>query len=155
MENLDEQIKHLTQLDGHKEELLEASMLEESRQQEKITTVDLLNQYTDIEKEKLDLEVEMKTFILENKVFAQKMNEFKQRQTELENKQADLKAKMVQTMPLEDKKNESNGVFKVTYVAPTTKSSFDTKKFKEENEKLYEKYVSKSDVSAYVKVSKA
>lgn len=150
-----DQIAQLAALDGHKEEQLESAQLEESRQEEKITTIGLLDDYTDLEKKKYELEKEMKQFLLDNKMFASKMADFKRRQDELDNQQNEIKTKLVTQMPIEEKKNETNGIFKVVYVAPTTKSTFDTKKFKAENEVLYDKYVNVSNVSAYVKISKA
>lgn len=43
--------------------------------------------------------------------------------------------------------------FKVTYVAETTSTTFDSKKFKEENPDLYEKYKKETTRKAYVRMS--
>ena len=46
-----------------------------------------------------------------------------------------------------------DGTFKVTYVAETTSTTFDSKKFKEEKPDLYEKYKKETTRKAYVKLS--
>lgn len=46
-----------------------------------------------------------------------------------------------------------DGTFKVTYVAETTSTTFDSKKFKEEEPDLYEKYKKETTRKAYVKLS--
>ena len=43
--------------------------------------------------------------------------------------------------------------FKVTYVAETKSNTFDSKKFKEENPDLYEKYKKETTRKAYVRMS--
>ena len=142
---------------GEQLQLNEAGEITENGEviQSKVSTLDLLNKYTDVEQAKIELEKEMKEFMIKNKEFVAEMNNFQKRLEELNEQQAGIKSEMVQVMPLENTKNETNGIFKVVYVAATTKSTFDTKKFKAENEILYDKYVNKSDVAAYVKVSKA
>ena len=44
-----------------------------------------------------------------------------------------------------------DGNFKATYIAETTTKKFDSKKFKEDHEDLYNKYQTSSKRSAYVK----
>ena len=44
-----------------------------------------------------------------------------------------------------------DGTFKATYIAETTTNRFDSTKFKKENEELYNKYLTTSKRSAYVK----
>ena len=46
-----------------------------------------------------------------------------------------------------------DGTFKVTYFAETTSTTFDSKKFKEEEPDLYEKYKKETTRKAYVKLS--
>ena len=46
-----------------------------------------------------------------------------------------------------------DGTFKVTYIAETISSTFDSKKLKEENPDLYEKYKKETTRKAYVKLS--
>lgn len=153
MESLENQIKGLTALNEDNADKLEANMLEESRASEKITTLSLLDSYTEVEKEKVALAEEMKKFLLDNAEFAKKMNEFNKKKQELEEKQAQLKGDMISTMQDNAQKKESNGIFDVTFVAATIKSTFDKDSFKKENEDLYNKYIKKSVVSAYVKIS--
>lgn len=50
-------------------------------------------------------------------------------------------------------KKLDNDFFSVTYVAPTYKETFDSKKFKVDYEDLYNKYVKISDVKSQIKVS--
>ena len=44
-----------------------------------------------------------------------------------------------------------DGTFKATYITETTTNRFDSTKFKKENEELYNKYLTTSKRSAYVK----
>ena len=46
-----------------------------------------------------------------------------------------------------------NDMFKATFIASTTRNTFDTTKFKKEHEDLYKDYVKTSNVKAYVKIS--
>lgn len=150
---MEEQLKDLTSL-GESSELLEADQLTKSKQEEIKTTLEYLNDYTDIEKEKVKLEEEMKKFLLDNKEFALKMNTFKKLQDELNDKQQELRQKMTSTMERDKLKNESNGIFSVTYVAETERSNFDQKKLKEDDIKTWEKYVTKTKISASIKIYK-
>lgn len=48
----------------------------------------------------------------------------------------------------------TTGSSRFTYVAPTTRESFDSKKFKEEHPDLYQEYVRVSEVKDQIKVTK-
>lgn len=64
-----------------------------------------------------------------------------------------LKAKFMQAMVAHDvtKWESPSGMLTITRVMASTKKTFDTKKFKEDNPKLYEKYVKESQVSQSIK----
>lgn len=46
-----------------------------------------------------------------------------------------------------------DGTFSATYVAESVSKRFDSKKFKEENQELYDKYLKESTTKSYVKFS--
>lgn len=60
-----------------------------------------------------------------------------------------LKTKMAEF----DVKSFKSDILDVTYVAPTTKTTIDSKKLKEEQPKIYAKYSKTSNVSASVRIS--
>lgn len=74
---------------------------------------------------------------------------------ELKALQDDYKARLIEEMKaknIKSLKDEVNGIT-ITYVYPSTKETFNTKKFKEENEELYDEYVSFSDVKESIKIT--
>lgn len=68
-------------------------------------------------------------------------------------KQAELKTEMTTSMEASKLKTISNESFKVTFVAATTKSTFDRKKFEAKYPVLCQQFLKTSDVSAYVKIA--
>lgn len=65
-----------------------------------------------------------------------------------------LKEKILKLMKANQcEKVEIDGKVLITYVAPTTKESLDTKKLKDENPELYEKYVRQSDVKESLRIT--
>ena len=78
--------------------------------------------------------------------------EFERQVKEIEAKQKELKQRILEEM-------ESNGILKVetdeltiSYIAPTSRESFDSKAFRKDNPDLYDDYVKISQVSASVRL---
>lgn len=74
---------------------------------------------------------------------------------ELKTLQDEYKARLIEEMKakgLKGLKDETNGIT-ITYVYPTTKETFNTKKFKEENASLYDEYVTFSEVKESIKIT--
>ena len=78
--------------------------------------------------------------------------EFERQVKEIEAKQKELKQRILEEM-------EANGILKVetdeltiSYVAPTSRESFDSKAFRKDNPDLYDEYVKISQVSASVRM---
>lgn len=73
--------------------------------------------------------------------------------TEWELKEKEFKRDLLVAMENNNIKSYENDVMKVTYVAPTTRTSVDTKRFKEECPDIYEAYTKTSKVNSCLKVS--
>ena len=78
--------------------------------------------------------------------------EFERQVKEIEAKQKELKQRILEEM-------EANGILKIdtdelsiSYVAPTSRESFDSKAFRKDNPDLYDEYVKISQVSASVRM---
>jgi regulator of replication initiation timing len=78
--------------------------------------------------------------------------EFERQVKEIEAKQKELKKRILEEM-------EANGILSVetdeltiTYIAPTSRESFDSKAFRKDNPDLYDDYVKISQVSASVRM---
>lgn len=78
--------------------------------------------------------------------------EFERQVKEIKAKQDELKQRILEEM-------EANGILKIdtdelsiTYVAPTSRESFDSKAFRKDNPNLYDEYVKISQVSASVRL---
>ena len=78
--------------------------------------------------------------------------QFEKQAKEIKAKQDELKQKILEEM-------ESKGIVKVetddltiTYIAPTNRETFDSKKFRKDNPDLYDEYVSISPVKASIRM---
>ena len=78
--------------------------------------------------------------------------EFERQAKEIKEKQDALKQKILEEM-------EANGILKIetddltiTYVAPTSRESFDSKTFRKDNPDLYDNYVNISPVKASIRM---
>lgn len=113
---------------------------------------DLLTDYTNIAKD-------TKSILEEIEKFKQKHSEiFEQYQVLLdkikdnETKQAGLKEDLVVSMESTNIASIGNDMFKVAFIAATTRNTFDSAKFKKEHQDLYKDYIKVSNVKAYVKI---
>lgn len=78
--------------------------------------------------------------------------EFERQVKEIKDKQDALKQRILEEM-------ESNGILKIetddlviSYIAPTTRESFDSKAFRKKNPDLYDEYITISPVKASVRM---
>lgn len=114
---------------------------------------DLLADYTNIAKD-------TKSILEEIEKFKQKHSEiFEQYQVLLdkikdnETKQAGLKEDLVVSMESTNIASIGNDMFKVAFIAATTRNTFDSARFKKEHQDLYKDYIKVSNVKAYVKIT--
>lgn len=76
-----------------------------------------------------------------------------QQKKELEDREKKLKAELVKAMEAHNIKSFENDLIKLTYVAPTTRSSIDSTKLKKDHPDIAEQYTKVSDVSASVRIA--
>lgn len=84
------------------------------------------------------------------------MNEIAERLSIIQKNELEIeefKTKMYDLMTANDIKSIKNDAFNMTVVAPTTSVSFDSKKFKEDNPKMYEKYKKVREKKGFLKIT--
>ena len=64
----------------------------------------------------------------------------------------EIKRDLQEAMEKYDIKKWDNEIFTATYIAPTTRNRFDSKRFKEELPELYEEYQTTSNVKGSVRI---
>lgn len=81
-----------------------------------------------------------------------KLAEFEMMAKEIKAKQDELKQRILEEM-------EANGILKIetddlsiTYVAPTSRETFDSKKFRKDNPDLYDEYITISQVKSQIRM---
>jgi vacuolar-type H+-ATPase subunit I/STV1 len=72
---------------------------------------------------------------------------------QLDDQEKKLKATLTNAMERHGVKSFENDLIKMTYVAPTTRSTIDSTRLKKDHPALAEQYTKVSDVSASVRVS--
>lgn len=72
---------------------------------------------------------------------------------ELEDKEKKVRAALEAAMGQFGIKSFENDILKVTYVAPTTKTTIDSKALKKDKPDVYEKYANTSNVKASVRIT--
>lgn len=97
------------------------------------------------------IRIEQNTALLSPEA-SNKLAEFERMAKEIKVKQDELKQRILAEM-------EYNGILKIetdelviTYVAPSSRETFDSKSFRKDNPDLYDEYVKISDVSASVRM---
>lgn len=83
----------------------------------------------------------------------QKIATLKRLKKELEDQEKELNQKLVEAMETYGVKSFENDLIKITYVAPTTKTTIDSTKLKKEHPDIAAKYSKLSTVSASVRVT--
>jgi regulator of replication initiation timing len=101
-----------------------------------------------------EVTVEKQNLPMEVKNIANAISEVEKHLKDLTAQRDILKEKILNLMKANQcEKVEIDGKVLITYVAPTTKESLDTKKFKDEHPELYEKYVRQSDVKESLRIT--
>jgi hypothetical protein len=70
----------------------------------------------------------------------------------LKEKEDEMKAKILEEMEKHNVIKIDTDVITISYVAPTYRESFDSKKFKEEHQDLYDEYIKMSDVKSSIRI---
>ncbi len=83
----------------------------------------------------------------------QAMAKMLQQKKELEEQEKAVRKQLVDAMDAYGIKSFENNLLKITYVAPTTRTSIDSKALKKEMPDIAEKYSKTSNVSASVKIT--
>ena len=113
----------------------------------------LLNTYTELGLRNLDIEQKIEEFKAEHKEVFDKLNEMLESIVDNTFKQSAIKEELVDSMNKANIDSIANKVYRVKYIAATTRHDFDKAKFKAENEELYNSYLKETNVKAFVKVS--
>ena len=90
--------------------------------------------------------------IIINNDFIEEYKKFKKLQLEMELKEKEVKLLLKNAMEMTGKKRILKEGFSVTYKAPTTRKSIDTKRFKEELPSVYDEFVKESEVASSVTI---
>lgn len=77
----------------------------------------------------------------------------KQQLQELEKQENEFKNIFIEKMKENNIKSFDLGNIKITYVAPTTRKSFDSKRFEMENKEVYEQYLKESNVKESLRIT--
>lgn len=83
---------------------------------------------------------------------SQQIQDFRVKLAELQNKDTLLKEEIKEAMESHDVKKFENEFVSITYVAPSKRVSFDSKKFKDENPEQYAKYERTSEVRSSLRI---
>ena len=83
----------------------------------------------------------------------EKITTILQRKKELDEQEKLLKEKLVEAMEMYGVKSFENDQIKMTYVAPTTRSTINSTKLKKDHPDIAEQYTKTSNVSASVRVT--
>lgn len=81
------------------------------------------------------------------------LSELKAVKEQLEAEEENIKAMLLEECEKNGIDSFENDYFKIKYVAPTTKESLDSKALKSEMPEIYNKFVKKSNVKAYIKIT--
>ena len=112
---------------------------------------EILKDYSNIEKEKTNIQIEIDEFKQKHLDIFEQYQALLDKYTEASNRQNDLKPEMTEAMENAGLKNIADDLFKVTFVAATSRENFDKKSFEKKYPVLYKQFITKSEVSAYVK----
>lgn len=113
----------------------------------------ILNKYTSLELHIKEQEKNIESF---KKQHQEIFNDLIKLEEEINNtklEQSNLVSMLTESMESTHTKNISNNMLQATFIAATTRRNFDKKTFEKEHSDLFNKYVTVSDVKAYVKIS--
>ena len=121
----------------------------------KSEAIKLMNDYKDIENKRIKALLTIEEFKKQHEEIFNTLESLEYEVELLDRDKSDVVPLIKDAMVKENKKKEEIGKFRFTYVAPTIKRNFDSKKFYENyspKTKMYKEYVTQSNVSDYVKV---
>lgn len=113
----------------------------------------ILQEYTDLAENSLSVEAQIEEFKAKHLEIFEEYQAMLDKLAENSNKQSELKTELTEAMTNSGLKNISNQVYKVTYVAATTRTNFDRKSFEKKYPVLCKEFCTTSDISAYVKIT--
>lgn len=97
------------------------------------------------------IRIEQNTALLNPNV-SSKLAEFERMAKEIKAKQDELKQRILAEMEMHGILKIETDELTITYVAPTSRETFDSKAFRKDNPDLYDEYVKITDVSASVRM---
>lgn len=113
----------------------------------------ILNKYTSLELHIKELEKNIESFKTQHQEIFNDLIKLEEEINNTKLEQSNLVPMLTESMENTNTKNISNNLLQATFVAATTRRNFDKKTFEKENLDLFNKYVTVSDVKAYVKIS--
>lgn len=87
-----------------------------------------------------------------NPEVASQLAEFERMAKEIKAKQDELKKQILEQMEIHGILKIETGELTISYIAPTSRETFDSKSFRKDNPDLYDEYVRISPVSASVRM---
>lgn len=97
------------------------------------------------------IKVENEIGILDTEV-SKKVAEFEKAIKEIKEKEEELKQNILSEMESKNILKLETDDLTITYIAPSERETFDSKKFREENSDLYDEYVKFSPVKSSIRV---
>lgn len=121
-----------------------------------VTPNQLLDDYTELEKSKEEINAKIQELMEKNKEIFDVLKGYEKQISELDNKQSEMRQTITDSIENAGltEKGISNNIFKVKYIAATTRQNFDKEKFKRQYPVLFNQFVTISDVKSYIKISK-
>lgn len=144
----------------NKEELLNNVTLLDNKENEPemnvVTPNQLLDDYTELEKSKEEINAKIQELMENNKEIFDVLKGYEEQISELDNKQSEMRQTITDSIENAGltEKGISNNIFKVKYIAATTRQNFDKDKFKKQYPVLFNQFITVSDVKSYIKISK-
>lgn len=87
-----------------------------------------------------------------NKKIEQEVGHFLQKKEQLEEQNANMRQAILEAMEKNSVLKFDGDLLTITYVAPTIRTIFDSKRFQEERPKTYEKYTKQSKVKSSIRI---
>lgn len=100
----------------------------------------------------LELEKNQRAIARLNKEIEQAVGAQLVRRDELEKHNADMREAIKVAMEENGVKKFDGDLISITYVAPSVRNTFDSKKFKEERPKTYEKYLKETKIKSSIRL---
>lgn len=121
-----------------------------------ITPGKLLEDYTNLESEKEKLDIKIQELKQTNFEIFKQLEEYQNEISKLSEKQESMRQDLTESIENAGltEKGISNDIFKVKYIAATTRQNFDKEKFKTKYPVLFNQFITTSNVKSYIKITK-